>query len=135
MQNESSLNISVSIVCFNSSDAELRALLTSLIASIKKLRLKKDVSILPVYVVNNSEHQQLPLEIFADLSDQLRSQSIELNLVQGHGNIGYGKGHNLILKKVTSKYHLLLNPDVQVDEDCLEQGICLLYTSDAADEN
>ena len=27
-------------------------------------------------------------------------------------NIGFGKAHNLILHKVDSKYHLILNPDV-----------------------
>ena len=27
-------------------------------------------------------------------------------------NIGFGKAHNLILDKINSKFHLILNPDV-----------------------
>ena len=28
-------------------------------------------------------------------------------------NIGFGKGHNFVLEKLNSKYHLLLNPDIE----------------------
>lgn len=123
MQDESSFSLSVSIVCFNSSELELQALVSSLITAVKKLGTLKPLPPLPIFFIDNSQTPQLTLEIFGGFSDRLLDQSIELNLIRGHGNVGYGKGHNLILGKLESKYHLLLNPDVQLDENCLVQGI------------
>ena len=106
MQDERPHNISVSIVCFNSSEIELRALILSLVTTVEKLRASYLVAQLPVFLIDNSENPQLSLEVFADFSDRLHAQEIELRLVQGHGNVGYGKGHNLILNRIESRYHL-----------------------------
>lgn len=129
MQDERPLNLSVSIVCFNSSEIELRALISSLVTSVEKLRASYVVAQLPVFLIDNSENPQLSLEVFADFSGRLHAQEIELRLVQGHGNVGYGKGHNLILNRIESRYHLILNPDIQLDEDCLTEGITHLESN------
>lgn len=34
-------------------------------------------------------------------------------------NLGFGKAHNLILQKLNSNYHLLLNPDLEFDENVI----------------
>ncbi len=34
-------------------------------------------------------------------------------------NLGYGKGHNLCLDKLTSKYHAVINPDITLPGDVL----------------
>lgn len=34
-------------------------------------------------------------------------------------NLGFGKAHNLVLEKLNSKYHLLLNPDVVFDRSII----------------
>lgn len=88
----------------------------------QKLKEVYPVPKFSVYLIDNSESAQLSLEIFDDLAEELEKSDIELMLVQGHGNVGYGKGHNLVLDELESKYHLLLNPDIQLDESCLTQG-------------
>ena len=49
-----------------------------------------------------------------------------VELLSGHGNIGYGAGHNLALKNHDSDYHLILNPDVLLEEDALSEGLAFL---------
>lgn len=39
-------------------------------------------------------------------------------LICGHGNIGFGRGHNIILDRI-GDFHLILNPDVELDENSL----------------
>jgi GT2 family glycosyltransferase/2-polyprenyl-3-methyl-5-hydroxy-6-metoxy-1,4-benzoquinol methylase len=72
-----------------------------------------------------------------------------VDLVSGHGNVGYGTGHNLALLRVADAlipnpehspsplvdggaerppdaYHLILNPDVLLEEDALSEGLAFL---------
>ena len=130
MQDECPLKLSVSIVCFNSSELELQALVSSLVVAVKKLKASFSVSSIPITLVDNSESPQLSLALFDGMSDPLYLQKMELSIVQGHGNIGYGRAHNLVLNRLDSNYHLILNPDVQLDEDCLAQGIAYLEANE-----
>ena len=130
MQDESPLNLSVSIVCFESSELELQALVLSLTAAVENLKASYNVSQLPIFLIDNSPDPKLTLSIFEKLADRLRAQELDLRLIQGQGNVGYGTAHNLILNKVESKYHLILNPDVQLDEDCLAQGMAYLEANE-----
>lgn len=49
-----------------------------------------------------------------------------VELFSGHGNIGYGAGHNLALQQCQGDYHLILNPDVLVEENALSAGLAFL---------
>ena len=51
--------------------------------------------------------------------------SLNLNIawVTGQGNIGYGAANNLVLLESTAPFHLVLNPDVEMADDCLTQGL------------
>ncbi|CAG7597703.1 glycosyltransferase [Candidatus Vallotia tarda] len=53
----------------------------------------------------------------------LANSDVEILVLSGHGNIGYGQGHNLAISKVRSQYHLILNPDVRIDKDALRKAI------------
>lgn len=81
--------------------------------------------------VSESETVDLTLEIFGDLQAQMQQQELELKLIRGHGNIGYGSAHNLILGDLKSDYHLMLNPDVVLDSHCLAEGIAYLANNQA----
>jgi GT2 family glycosyltransferase len=49
-----------------------------------------------------------------------------VDLLSGQGNIGYGAGHNLAFRAGAGDYHLVLNPDVLLDEDALSEGLAFL---------
>jgi len=34
-------------------------------------------------------------------------------------NVGFGAGHNLVLPRLTSKYHVIINPDIELSEDAI----------------
>jgi hypothetical protein len=48
---------------------------------------------------------------------------LSLEILRGHGNVGYGAGHNLALARADSRYHLVLNPDVVTDGAAVEEGV------------
>lgn len=49
-------------------------------------------------------------------------------VVTGHGNIGYGRGHNLALLGSGADYHLVLNPDVIVQDDAVCEAIAFMQS-------
>ena len=49
-----------------------------------------------------------------------------VELLSGQGNIGYGAAHNLALHASTGAWHLILNPDVLLEEDALSEGLRFL---------
>src|SRR5690348_6980497 len=73
-----------------------------------------------LYLIDNSPTNKLQHEL-SDLLDDNRTEYIFNNK-----NIGFGAAHNIAFEKVfdRSKYHLVLNPDVEFEENVLEE----LYT-------
>jgi len=50
------------------------------------------------------------------------------HLVTGHGNVGYGRGHNLALLHSGADYHLVLNPDVFMHEEAVHRAIAFMQS-------
>ena len=49
-------------------------------------------------------------------------------LVSGHGNLGYGRGHNLSLLASDAAFHLVLNPDVIIDQRAIDEALRFMAT-------
>ena len=49
-----------------------------------------------------------------------------VELLSGQGNVGYGAAHNLALHRGGGAVHLILNPDVWLEEDALSEGLAFL---------
>ena len=78
---------------------------------------------IPVYLIDNSELSELSLTAFEDSQLQADHLGVELRLIHGHGNVGYGAAHNLLINELESDFHLMLNPDVVLDKQFLAVGI------------
>ena len=52
-----------------------------------------------------------------------RGDFVTTQVIQGHGNVGYGAGHNLAIYAADCEFHLVLNPDVVVEKDAIFQGL------------
>lgn len=52
--------------------------------------------------------------------------SATCDVITSPENVGYGKAHNLAIASADSHYHLIMNPDVIVDENALVAGIARL---------
>ncbi|VWD30797.1 glycosyltransferase [Burkholderia contaminans] len=51
---------------------------------------------------------------------------IAYEVLAGHGNVGYGRGHNLAIDTARSRYHLVLNPDIDLEPDTLVHALDFL---------
>ncbi len=47
----------------------------------------------------------------------IRERFPEVVIIENKKNIGFGEGHNQIIKKLDSKYHFVINPDILVSKD------------------
>jgi GT2 family glycosyltransferase len=119
------LSLSIAIVCYHSDEQDLRRLIESLIHSIKALEKNQSIQPVPIFLIDNSEAGDLELATFDDLASKAIEfeLDVQLHLIQGQGNIGYGRAHNLVLTDLESDFHLMLNPDVVLDEQCLVEGL------------
>jgi GT2 family glycosyltransferase len=53
----------------------------------------------------------------------LGAQNITSTIITGHGNVGYGRGHNLAIARAAGRYHLVLNPDIDLAPDALVRAL------------
>ena len=52
-----------------------------------------------------------------------------IRVVQAQGNVGYGRGNNLVIAKAQSDYHLVINPDLFVGPDALLEAINFMQSN------
>lgn len=123
------ISLTVSIVCYDSTEQELHTVLNTLLISLAELPAAGFQISCKIFFVDNSESHNLELEQFDQFKDLLSSSNTELRVLKGHGNIGYGKGHNLVIKPSSDKYHLILNPDVELESQSLVAGISFLESN------
>jgi GT2 family glycosyltransferase len=110
--------LSVSVVVYRPDLAELESTLATLRAACQSLRAARPGWPVTLYVVDNGG---LP-DIRAAL-DALRADDVRAIILTGHGNVGYGQGHNLAIKSASSRYHLVLNPDIDLDRHALVRAV------------
>ncbi len=129
MQDLTHISLSISVVSYNSADEQLRSLLSSLLASLQLLKSSIDLSAVTITLVDNSDHHRIDLDIFSAFQAELDLLGADLSLTQGQGNVGYGSAHNLAIKKSEADFHLLLNSDVVIKDNCLSAGITYLVNN------
>ena len=115
------LRFSTAIVTFRPDVALLERTLASLAGAVRQARAAGLVSETTVFVVDNG-----PPDFLAAISGALRSfppDAGTIELVHGHGNVGYGRANNLVLARLRSDLHLIANPDVELDGDALVAAI------------
>lgn len=100
----------VSIVLYKADPSLFRATLDSLVLACEQAALIPEL-----LLVDNGGN--------ADVLDVLRLPSAwGVQIVGGHGNVGFGAGHNLTISGLTD-FHLILNPDLELGPDALLQAL------------
>jgi GT2 family glycosyltransferase len=64
-----------------------------------------------LYVIDNNSSDST-LKIVKEISDQIV-------LIQNNENVGFGSGHNKILDILNSHYHIVVNPDIIIKNNCI----------------
>lgn len=123
-------SLTISIVSYYSPMAQLVPTVASLAAALKALHARYPEAPLLVYLVDNSEDGIISARDYEQLQELLQAADTPLSLIQGNGNLGYGRAHNLAIKTSRAHYHLILNPDVTMSEDTLWRGMEMLASGD-----
>lgn len=97
-------DISVSIVTYNNAEI-IEKTLSRLVSNIDE-ELKHII-----YVIDN-----LSSDGTADISKNIKGN---ITVIENKKNLGFGKGHNVILKDLNSRYHIVMNPDITIDNNIL----------------
>lgn len=102
----------------------LERALASLAAAIARAREEGLVSDASVFIVDNGPAATLgPLESAARA---FPSAAGRVEIVHGHGNLGYGRANNLVLARLASELHLVMNPDVELEPGTIAAAIAAM---------
>jgi GT2 family glycosyltransferase len=110
--------LSISIVVYRPDLVMLDRVFETLAVALRQLRRAQHACL---YLIDNGG----PDELIGTPKAALRTE-FKLELFMGHGNVGYGRGHNLAIERTHSRYHLVLNPDIELDERGLVEALSFL---------
>ncbi len=94
--------LSASIVVYGGAE-QAKITVASVLENTKKYPLT-------LYVIDNASPD--------DTVQKLREIS-DISLIELKENVGFGCGHNVVLRQNTGKYHAVINPDIELDSDVL----------------
>jgi GT2 family glycosyltransferase len=109
--------LSATIVVFRSDPRLLARALRSLAVAVREARGAGLVGEMTLHVVDNG-----PAEAESRLEEALQAWDLDAGAVElhaGHGNVGYGRANNLVLERLASDVHLIMNPDVELEPGAL----------------
>jgi GT2 family glycosyltransferase len=110
--------LSVSVVIYRQDPTQLASTLASLGKACEMLRINRSDFPVELYIVDNGGLPDVHVTL-----DELRAHGVASTILTGHGNVGYGRGHNLAIEQTTRGYHLVLNPDIDLDPDALTRAL------------
>lgn len=110
--------LSISIVTYHTAQPLLEELWGSLVVAAERAAAAGACDGFKLILVDNAESDDRAVRDFVARHDDAR---VELHA--GHGNIGFGAGHNLALHQTDSDYHLVLNADVKLAADSLTEAL------------
>ena len=104
---ENEKEVTASIVTYNSKD-EIDILM-------KSLEANSFFDHMTVYVIDNASSD--------GTADYIINNYPCARVIANKENLGFGRAHNLAIKNVHSKYHLIVNPDISVPENTIKDAI------------
>jgi GT2 family glycosyltransferase len=113
--------VSVSLVVFHPDQQLLTRTLASLAQAGGALTDAAPGMSIHLYLVDNGGMPEMSSCLAA-----LSRAGIGCTVLAGHGNVGYGRGHNLAIECASSRYHLVLNPDVDIEPGALVEAVAFL---------
>jgi GT2 family glycosyltransferase len=113
--------VSATIVTYRPDIGLLRHALRSLAEAIAYARTAGRLSRATVYVVDNGPADERAA--IATALEQWPAGAGALELIAGHGNVGYGRANNLVIGRLDSDFHLVMNPDVELEREALAAAL------------
>jgi hypothetical protein len=112
---------SATVVTFHPDAALLARAMDSLAAAIARGRELGSISQAQVFVVDNGDAASAGAARAA--AQRVDLPGVKVEVESGHGNVGYGRANNLVLSRLDSDFHLVMNPDVELEREALVAAI------------
>lgn len=107
-------NISAVTVTYFSDLSLIRPLLVSTEAAAGKLYAKHGYGV-EYYIIDNSADEDYFWRLEMLCYDFFDNDHLSLHIVRAPKNLGFGGGNNLVLNRLDSEFHLVINPDVTLE--------------------
>lgn len=107
-------DVTVCVVTYNSKD-EIDILMKSLEAS-------SYFDKMTIYVVDNASVD--------GTAEYIKENYPWARIIESKENLGFGRGHNLVIKNIKSQYHIIVNPDISVPENTIEEAIAYINSNE-----
>jgi len=115
--------LSISCVVYDTDYDVLATTIESLFIALQEAIKQQTVSNYTFYLINNHPITSDSFQQAATLAQSMLSNT---EIINGHGNIGYGRANNLAIHKSQAELHLILNPDVKLDKLAINEGVTFL---------
>jgi GT2 family glycosyltransferase len=124
-------SLSVSVVTYAPDLRVLEQTLSSLGKALCEAHAGNAVSRTVVLIVDNGPGEEWKPRLCAAARRALPLPTHGfVRVVSGHGNVGYGAGHNLAIADSSEHYHLVLNPDVILDSHAIIEAVRFMEEHD-----
>jgi GT2 family glycosyltransferase len=127
---DSQVFLSVSIVLHNSPLDLLWRALQSLHTSAQEAHAAGCLARVSVYLVDNASDAPYRAQLAQRVVCWPQSEFFSVQCCPQSSNRGFGVGHNAVLPLLASHFHLVLNPDVELADDTLRNGLRALLQND-----
>lgn len=115
--------LTISIVTYRPDLALLDRTLHTLARSLAAAREQGLLRVANVALIDNSEERGIAAAVIKLAQENFRDSDFTMSYLHGHANIGYGAAHNLVMHGGNTHFHLVLNPDVELDADALPEAL------------
>ena len=115
--------LTISIVTYRPDLALLDRTLHTLAGSLAAAREQGLLRVANVALIDNSEERDIAAMVIKLAQENFRDSDFTMSYLHGHANIGYGAAHNLVMHGGNTHFHLVLNPDVELDVDALPEAL------------
>lgn len=118
-------DLEISCVVFNSDPDWLRRTIRSLAIAVCHAVNMGQIKSAKLCLIDNHP-DQIQVALLKELASSFKADFRVINIIFGHGNLGYGGGHNLAILESQAPLHLVLNPDVELFPDSLIESVMYL---------
>jgi GT2 family glycosyltransferase len=116
-------SLQVSVVTFFPDLRILDRCFRKLVLAIGAAREDGVVRTVALALIDNSGDRVVAREVVKLGAARFKGADVQMAYLHGHANIGYGAAHNLVLHGSGADYHLVLNPDVELEPDAIAAGV------------
>ena len=117
------MKIKISIVLYHSDIDLFLKTITSLQTSLNKAFDEKLLEKAYLCIIDNGQ-DKIDKSIVKNNIDN--TKYLEWEIIYNKNNIGFGQGHNMAIKSHNELYHLILNPDVFIEENAITEAISFM---------